>query len=250
MNRSLRGLMAALVLAVPAGCGMTVAPDAGHAPVAQARRPAPAVVPAGLTPAATFAAVVARVEPVAEAACRERAPFADCDFLIVVDDRPDAPPNAFQTRDPATGRPVIAFTASLIRSAANADELAFVLGHEAAHHIAGHLDRQRDTAVAGAMVAGALAAALGQRDAGSLRTAQNIGATLGARTFSKDYELEADTGGTVIAWQAGFDPLRGAAFFDRMPDPGNQFLGTHPPNSARIDTVRRTLAVLEGGGRV
>ncbi|MGB0799102.1 MAG: peptidase M48, partial [Planktomarina sp.] len=30
----------------------------------------------------------------------------------------------------------------------------------------------------------------------------------------------------------------GAAYFTRIPDPGNRFLGTHPPNGARITTVR------------
>ena len=57
-------------------------------------------------------------------------------------------------------------------------------------------------------------------------------------------ELEADALGTIIAHEAGFDPLRGAAFFERIPDPGNQFLGTHPPNAARIETVRRVAASL------
>ena len=50
--------------------------------------------------------------------------------------------------------------------------------------------------------------------------------------------------GTVLTWKAGYDPERGAAFFARIPDPGNRFLGTHPPNAARIETVRRTLATL------
>lgn len=43
---------------------------------------------------------------------------------------------------------------------------------------------------------------------------------------------------------AGYDPLRGAAFFVRIPDPGDQFLGTHPRNAQRIETVRRTAAAL------
>lgn len=41
-----------------------------------------------------------------------------------------------------------------------------------------------------------------------------------------------------------YDPLRGAEFFTRIPDPGNRFLGTHPPNAARLETVRRTAAAL------
>ena len=63
--------------------------------------------------ARNFVDVVARVEPVAEAQCRLRAPGRNCDLNIVVDDRPGQPPNAFQTED-AFGRPVIAFTLSLI----------------------------------------------------------------------------------------------------------------------------------------
>ena len=236
-----------LVMVMLAGCGMVAPPPA-------TQRPAPDPVPMPVAPVAaqnpgrmppelavqTFVDVVRRVEPVAEAFCRESAPQRNCDFLIRVDDRPGQPINAFQSRDD-TGRPIITFTAALILDARSADELAFVLGHEAAHHIAGHLDRQRDTALAGALIAGALAAAVGGNDPRAIRTAQEMGAAVGARTYSKDFELEADAGGTIIAWRAGFDPERGAGFFARLPDPGNRFLGTHPPNEARIFTVRRTL---------
>ena len=61
------------------------------------------------TAARNFVSVVQRVEPVAERECRSRLPRANCDFLIVVDDRRGQPPNAYQTED-RQGRPVIAFT--------------------------------------------------------------------------------------------------------------------------------------------
>lgn len=77
-----------------------------------------------------------------------------------------------------------------------------------------------------------------------MQSAEQIGASLGARTYSKDFELEADQLGTVITARAGFDPVRGALFFNRIPDPGNRFLGTHPPNAARMDIVRKTAAGL------
>jgi len=48
----------------------------------------------------------------------------------------------------------------------------------------------------------------------------------------------------VIAFRAGFDPLAGALYFDRIDDPGNRFLGTHPANADRIAVVRRTMAGL------
>ncbi len=184
-----------------------------------------------------FVEVVQTVEPVAERECRTRLPRANCDFLIVVDDRAGQPPNAYQTVD-RTGRPVLAFTLALIADVRNADEMAFVMSHEAAHHIAGHLPRQKQNAAAGAVIFGGLAVLTGA-DASGVRSAQDLGAAVGARSYSKEFELEADALGTVIARRAGYDPVRGAAFFTRIPDPGNRFLGTHPPNAARIETVRR-----------
>ena len=50
--------------------------------------------------------------------------------------------------------------------------------------------------------------------------------------------------GTRIAAAAGFDPLRGSEFFFRIPDPGDRFLGTHPPNAERLRTVQRVAAGL------
>ncbi|MGD9293882.1 MAG: M48 family metallopeptidase [Roseobacter sp.] len=189
-----------------------------------------------------FVRVVQTVEPVAEQECRARTARVKCDFKIAVDDRPDQPSNAFQTID-KSGRPIIVFTVRLIADARNDDELAFVLGHEAAHHIAGHIDRQQQNAVAGAVIAGSLAVLLGG-NSDAVEVAQQQGAMVGARTFSKEYELEADALGTVITARAGYDPVRGAAFFTRIPDPGDRFLGTHPPNAQRIETVRRVAAGL------
>ena len=35
-----------------------------------------------------------------------------------------------------------------------------------------------------------------------------------------------------------------AQFFARLPDPGNRFLGSHPPNAKRISTVQQTMSGL------
>lgn len=183
---------------------------------------------------ANFRAVVRQVEPVAERECRNRAPDLNCDFKIVVDERTNLPPNAFQTLD-RNGRPIIGFTIALIADARNRDEVAFVMGHEAAHHIERHLAKQQQSAIGGAIIGGIIAASVGL----DVNTGQRVGGTVGARAYSKNNELEADALGTVIAKRAGYDPVRGAAFFTRIPDPGDRFLGTHPPNAARIETVRR-----------
>jgi predicted Zn-dependent protease len=205
--------------------------------------------PAGAAPsgaaeqvARNFVSVVARVEPVAERECRARAPGLNCDFQVAVIDRPDMPPNAFQTVD-RRGRPIVAFSIALIADARNTDELAFILGHEAAHHIAGHIPRTQASAEFGAAVLGSLARAAGGTPA-EIRDAAEVGAAVGARRFSKEFELEADALGTIIARRAGYDPLRGALFFTRIPDPGDEFLGTHPPNSERMRVVREADASL------
>ncbi len=188
-----------------------------------------------------FLSVVENVEPVAERECQRRARGVNCDFLIAVDSDPDAPSNAFQTE--INGRPYIVFTAGLIGEARNRDELALILGHEAAHHIEGHIDRRRSDALAVAKLAGYLAD-IGGADEVGVAEAQRRGAFIGARAHSKEAELEADALGTIIAHRAGYDPLLGARFFTRIPDPGNVFLGTHPPNSERIRRVSETYALI------
>lgn len=218
-------------------------------PAAYAPLPVPVVVPSGAAlPAAeamaAFRRVAATVEPIAEAMCRDEGRASNCDFRIVVDDRPNQPPNAFQTLD-ASGRPILAFSAALIADARNADELAFVIGHEAAHHIAGHIPQARQTALEGALIAGILAQVAGGGRA-EIEAAQRTGATVAARSYSKEFELQADALGAEIAFHAGYDAVRGTAFFDRLPDPGDQFLGSHPANAQRKAAVARVVARLSG----
>jgi len=194
----------------------------------------------GRTAVRNFLTVIEDVEPVAEQFCRARAPRINCDFRIVVDDDPRAAPNAFQTLDD-NGRPIIAFTVPLIAIARNTDELAFIMAHEAAHHIQGHIQQAQRNASLGAFIFGRIA---GAGNAEAQQAAQRLGTLIGSRTYSKEFELEADALGARIAQAAGYDALRGAAFFSRLPSPGNSFLGTHPANDQRIETVRRTVAGL------
>lgn len=189
--------------------------------------------------ARNFLAVVKRMEPIAERECRART-SRNCDFNIVVDSRKGQPSNAYQTLD-KSGRPVIAFTSALIADARNQNELAFILGHEVSHHIRGHIPKSQQRAMTGAVIGGLLAAALGVGDVG-IQQAQRMGGAVGARSYSKEFELEADRLGAIIAVKSGYDPIVGAAFFTRIPDPGDRFLGSHPPNSQRIATVRQAVA--------
>lgn len=232
-----RDLISGLLLLVLGACVTAAPPPQGVGLPYGA--PDPALSPQAA--AGNFAQVVDRMQPVVRGDCRQKLPQGNCDFRIVVDTTPGAPANAYQRLD--GGRPVIAFTVALIAQARNADELAFVMGHEAAHHILQHIPREKRSAMMGAVVSGAIAAALGG-DPGMIRSAQDMGATVGAQRYSKNFELEADALGTELAFRAGFDPARGALFFDRLPDPGDSFMATHPPNAERLAVVRQVLANL------
>ncbi|WP_380053494.1 M48 family metalloprotease [Falsihalocynthiibacter sp. SS001] len=189
---------------------------------------------------ADFVRIAGRIEPVAERMCQEADAFNQCDFLIVMDDRANQPPNAYQfiTKN---GRPVLAVTIPLLDEVQNDDELAFVIGHEAAHHVAGHIQQQSETAYQGAML-GSLTATIFGADAEAIEAARDIGAFVGSRQFSKNHEIEADKLGALIALEAGFDPRVGVGYFTRIPDPGQQFLGSHPSNSERIQAVQTAIS--------
>ena len=78
------------------------------------------------------------------------------------------------------GQPILGFTMALLTDMRNADEIAFVIGHEGAHHILRHLDRQKQSARGGATLFGVLAETLGG-SARSVDAASSLGAAVGGR---------------------------------------------------------------------
>ena len=113
------------------------------------------------------------------------------------------------------------------------------------HRCAGATEWYWDSAEVRRVLAGVLAQVSGGGEQ-VIASAQEFGAFVGARQYSKDFELEADRLGAEIAYAAGFDPRVGAAFFDRIPDPGDQFLGSHPANADRKRVVAETVAQMGG----
>lgn len=234
-------LLACLLLAA---CGTTYElPPAGQAPLAPA--PVAAVGPAR-TPA-DFARVVARVEPAGEGLCREENPNAPsgwCRFRIALDEDPGKPPNAYQTEGP-DGSPLVVVGTPLLAEMRSDDEIAFVLSHEMSHHIAGHLPKRAQQQALGALIMGGLVAAAGDAygmpaSQSTIEQAMDVGAALGARSYSQTYELEADTLGAYVAARAGYDPERGALIFGRpaLADPGGPpLLASHPGSAQRQATV-------------
>lgn len=196
----------------------------------------PTQEPEELSSAFSFSSVVDRLAPVVQETCEAADLVRNCKIRLYVADTPDGTANAFQSLD-RFGRPFVLVTGALLEEVRNEDEIALVLAHEAAHHILNHLARQKADALEGASVLAQAA----ERDGASsreVRRAQRVGALVGARLFAREYELEADALGAIILREAGFDALRGAEFFYRIPDPGNHALNSHPSNAARRAVVR------------
>lgn len=262
-TRSLLGVAASCLLAA---CGTTyqmpelAEPELSRAATVIAQESARATGPrkSVLTAVNEYEAVAARIEPVAEAMCREETPAGkhkDCNFDIRVDLDPRAPNNAFQTVG-REGQPLIIVTAPLLVEARNEHEIAFVLGHEAGHHIADHLKKQQQQQLAGALLLGLAAAAAGAGDTYNphaqqqVEDAVSLGAAVGARAFSQAYELEADMLGAFIAERAGYDPEVGSRIFARREavkgrDGAMSLWSTHPRSPQRVAIVSKAVEEIQ-----
>ena len=193
---------------------------------------------------AAYSRVSRRMEPLVEQVCRSlhsNKPRTFCDFQINVINDPKQPPNAFQSIG-KDGRPVISFNINILRSFNNDDELAFVFGHEAGHQIAQHIEKSQANALAGAVFGGLLVAVAG----GDAQIGVDIGGSIGGRSYSKKFELQADTIAAHITDRSGYNPKLGAKIYERT-NGSSALLATHPPSSVRIARVSATLAQIDAG---
>jgi Zn-dependent protease with chaperone function len=191
---------------------------------------------------AAYSRVSKRMEPLAENVCRslhKGKPRAFCDFQVKVINDPKQPPNAFQSigRD---GRPIISFNINILRSFNNDDELAFVFAHEAGHQIAQHIEKSQANALAGAVIGGLLVAVAG----GDAQVGVDIGGSVGGRSYSKKFELQADTIAAHITDRSGYNAKLGAKVYERTGG-SSALLATHPPSSERIARVSNTLKQID-----
>ncbi len=142
------------------------------------------------------------------------------------------------------GGKIVVFS-GLLDVATNQDQLAAVLGHEAAHVIARHQKGRTsrgDLADAGVYIA---AVVLGQGHYGLTNTAYQMGrygADIGLlRPHSRKQETEADVLGLEYMANAGFDPRESVELWKKMSEDNQnappEFLSTHPSSDTRIENL-------------
>lgn len=133
----------------------------------------------------------------------------------------------------APGGQIVVFTGLLTRLE-NAEELAGILAHEAAHGLRRHGLRQ---VVKGLGVSAVMMLVLG--DPGGLgRAVRQLGSRLFLLSYSRDDEREADRLAVEILRRARIDPSRFPEFFTRLEKErgGSEFLtilSTHPSHRER-----------------
>lgn len=126
--------------------------------------------------------------------------------------------------------------------------LAVVLAHEISHALANH-GNERMSQQLGITLGGlALDVALSQKPQQTrdiFLQSYGLGTTLGALSYSRLHESEADRMGLMFMAMAGYDPNKALDFWTRMRAQGGaqpvQFLSTHPSHETRINDLRKWL---------
>lgn len=130
----------------------------------------------------------------------------------------------------------IGVNTGLFRSVQNDDQLAAVIGHEVGHVMARHAAERYSQAIAAQVGLSAAGQAI---DSQAAMQAMGIGAQLGAMSYSRKHELEADRLGVDLMARAGYRPAEALTLWRNMASNRTggqppQILSTHPSDSTRI----------------
>lgn len=127
------------------------------------------------------------------------------------------------------------------------DEVAMIMGHEAAHALREHARERMGKTAATRIGAGVLSAVLGLGNTGDALL--NMGGQLLTLRFSREDESEADLVGMEIAARAGYDPRAGVSLWEKMMSAAKgappEFMSTHPAGTTRIRDIQSNLPRVE-----
>jgi predicted Zn-dependent protease len=123
------------------------------------------------------------------------------------------------------------------------DEVAMIMGHEAAHALREHARERMGKTAATRIGAGLLSQLLGLGNTGDALL--NMGGQLLTLKFSREDESEADLIGIELAARAGYDPYAGVTLWQKMAAASKgappQFISTHPSGPTRIRDIEVNL---------
>lgn len=141
----------------------------------------------------------------------------------------------------ATGADII-FTTGMMQYASTDDELALVMGHEMAHNVEDHVDKQKGNQFAGMLLGAVIGGATG------IDMTSTFG-RMGAMAFSQEFEAEADYVGMYYAAKAGFGIKDAPKFWRKMAVQNPNAIAhgtTHPDTASRFLALEKTVEEIEG----
>jgi predicted Zn-dependent protease len=224
---------------IPAAAGLAAA----RVPIAWEERLGDAVV-AHLAPPARRCADAGR-QRIIDDILRRLAPLPPSGYALRVIVTREATVNAFA----APGGQIVVLRGLLERTE-SAEQLAGVLAHEAQHVLLRHTTRALLQHASTGLLVAAVAGDVSGLTAFGFESAR----TLGALSYSRVSEAEADREGFRMLAAAGIDPAGMIAFFESLERGGDpsrarnltRYLSSHPLTGDRIRTLRALAAASSG----
>jgi predicted Zn-dependent protease len=185
-----------------------------------------------------------RLEAAAPGLCAyAHAPRCTFNVVYVADDTVDAQTNG--TR--------IEIYRGLLEYLDSEEEVAAVVGHEMGHEIAQHLEEKRQNATIGAVLAGILMGgamvATGYQDPQAMNNSMQVGASLGALSFSKEEEREADLLSAYLLARANYDLHKAGRVWVVLSKLDGEthasMFDTHPAGPERVAAWEKAIAEIE-----
>lgn len=137
----------------------------------------------------------------------------------------------------------------LMQDLSNDDDLAFVIAHELAHNLVGHVGKSQQNMMAGALIGLGLEAAIGALGGGQMGgELARAGAGVGQMTYSQDFEREADYVGLYILANTGYDLNAGPRVARRIAEQDPRaitYAGSHPSSADRAASLMATIREIE-----
>jgi Zn-dependent protease with chaperone function len=144
----------------------------------------------------------------------------------------------------ADGKQVV-LTTAMMRFAGSDEELAAIVGHEIAHNAMRHIDAKKTNSAIGAIFGAILDVAAASQGVNTGGEFTNQGASIGAMTYSQDFEREADYVGLYIVARSGRPVASAPNFWRRMAQesPGSiAYASSHPTSAERFIRLEQAAA--------
>jgi beta-barrel assembly-enhancing protease len=195
--------------------------------------------------AARLAPIAARIEHASAAMCHDVKPRMDCSFQVILD------PSERDLNAHADGQNVVIYPA-MVDFAKNDNHLAFVIAHEFAHNIMGHIAATQKNVTIGTLLGTMADVAAGAAGTNTQGIFGKVGSQQGMLRYSSAFEAEADYVGLYILARAGFKIEEAPNFWRIMSQakPDAIYVSqSHPNNPARTIAMEKTVTEIRAKQR-